>query len=126
MESITSAELIELVLLQREAFDTQFQFWITATFAVIVASFAAGRRLSAKYRWVVALLYMLTTFMIFARWVHDAREMGLLLSEIQQRGIPYTGPRVFAATKAVLMIFGTVTALVFLRQDSKSDRDSDT
>jgi hypothetical protein len=126
MESITSAELIELVLLQRQAFDTQFQFWITATFAVIVASFVVGNRLGVRYRLAIAALYFFTTFMVFARWGHDAREMGLLLSEIQDRGIPYAAPIVFAATKAVVMLFGTVTALVFLYQDAKSDREDDT
>jgi hypothetical protein len=63
--------------------------------------------------------------MIFARWGHDAQEMVLLLSEVQKRGIPYTGPIVFALTKAIIMVFGSVTALVFLYQDARSDREND-
>ena len=126
MESITSGELIELILLQREAFDTQFQFWITTSFAVIVASFVTGSRLGPRYRLAIAALYALTTFMIFARWGHDAREMVLLISEVQKRDIPYTGPIVFALTKAIIILLGTVTALVFLYQDAKNDRGKDT
>ncbi len=61
MDSIASADLMELVLLQRESFDFQLQFWITATFAVIVASFVAGQKLTVRYRLVLGALYLLTT-----------------------------------------------------------------
>jgi hypothetical protein len=126
MDSISSAELIELILLQRQGFDAQFQFWITATFAVIIASFATANRLGVRYRVAIAVLYILTTFMLFARWGSDGQEIVILYSEIKTRGIPYSGPRVFAVTKFVVVIFGTVTALVFLYHDAKNDRDDDT
>ena len=125
MESIASADLIELILLQRGSFDTQFQFWITTTFAVIVASFAAGSRLSGRYRLVVAALYILSTFMLFARWAYDGREMLLLVTEVQSRGIDFRPPIVFALAKLVLIVFGTVTTLTFLYHDAKSDREKD-
>jgi len=46
VDQISSADLLNLVLAQRSSIDLQFQFWLTITFAVIVASFIAGPRQS--------------------------------------------------------------------------------
>jgi hypothetical protein len=125
MDSIPSADLMELVLIQRDAFHDQMEFWITATFAVIVASFVAGHRLSVRYRLVLAVLYILTTAMLLARWVHDGREMLALIEELQNRGIPYDIPVTFALLRFLVMLGGTLTALAFMYQNSKMGEDGD-
>ena len=45
MEQYSPAELSELFLQAQALIDTQFQYWMSITFAVVVAGFVAGERL---------------------------------------------------------------------------------
>lgn len=53
MESLSTAELIEIAMSMRESLDDQFQYWLTITFAVVVGSFIAGQKLNNSLRLVV-------------------------------------------------------------------------
>ncbi len=53
MESLSTAELIEIAMSMRESLDDQFQYWLTITFAVVVGSFIAGHKLNKNLRLVV-------------------------------------------------------------------------
>lgn len=44
------------------------EFWVSATFAVIVARFVAGDRLSRRVLWVMAALYAMATLLSFTRF----------------------------------------------------------
>ena len=68
MEHIASSDLIDLLLLQREAIDVQFQFWISVTFALVVACFVAGSKIQPGYRLLLGGLYLMATatFLIVA------------------------------------------------------------
>ncbi|MBM4183787.1 MAG: hypothetical protein FJ207_06110 [Gemmatimonadetes bacterium] len=61
--------------------DTQFQFWISITFAVLVASFVADERLSRVERLVIAALYLIAASIILLRYTsalaHQAQVLGL-------------------------------------------------
>jgi hypothetical protein len=50
MEELTSIDMVEAYFLASETIDAQFQYWLTVTFAVVVAAFAAGNRLTRPMR----------------------------------------------------------------------------
>ena len=64
MDQIPTSDLLNLLLTQRASIDLQFQFWLSITFAVIVAGFVAGRRLDLKLRLLAAALYVLASALI--------------------------------------------------------------
>lgn len=114
MDQFSPAELAELFHLRESVIDTQFQFWITTTFAVIVASFVAGRRFSRRLRAVVALLYSIATVVMTSRWYYAAMEAILFRDQLREFGVPVEAPRVTIVSRIILVALGTSMALVFL------------
>ena len=65
---MTKADLLQLFLDVNQDIDTQFQFWISITFAVLVASFVADERLSRVERRVITALYLCAAMIILLRY----------------------------------------------------------
>jgi hypothetical protein len=114
MDQISSADLLNLVLAQRSSIDLQFQFWLTITFALIVASFIAGQRLTGKFRLLAATLYLLASAHIAARWIADGAAASEWLRVLAARGVVYEVPWIAAYLRMGVMLLGTLSALVFL------------
>jgi hypothetical protein len=114
MDRLSPADLAELFHLRETVIDTQFQFWITVTFAVIVASFVGGDYLSRRLRSVMAVLYGLSVVVFVSRWLYVAMDASLLRARLVELGIPATFPWVAVVSRVVLIALGTVAALVFL------------
>lgn len=70
---MTEYELTSLALDLFRDMDAQIQFWLQATFAVLVAVFFAGDRLTRGLRRLVALLYTAASLLAAARWVLTLR-----------------------------------------------------
>ena len=67
MNERSNIDLLNLVLLQRSSIDLQFQFWLSITFAVVVASFTAGPRLIFQLRlYGLNAAYSIIIFLILA------------------------------------------------------------
>ena len=126
MESVETADLIELVLIQREALASQLQFWLSVTFAVIAASFIAGPRLTARYRFSIGLLYFLATAMTMTGWVAAGDELLAMHVELGARGVNVDTPWVTAVLRFTLMALGAVLTLMFLYHDRHHIDDSNT
>jgi hypothetical protein len=121
MEHFSPAELAELRLLAVSVMDTQFQFWISITFAVVVATFAAGENLSRGLRYAAALLYGLATFVIVARFRDEggtAAAYGAALRDLGIETVIRVGPPTLLARYSLFAI-GTVAALIFLLWERK-------
>ena len=52
-------ELYELFYIILEAADRVFEFWLSASFAIVVATFIAADRLSKRMYQVITLAYIL-------------------------------------------------------------------
>lgn len=125
MESVETADLIELVLMQREALYSQMQFWLSATFAVILASFFAGSKLTGRYRLFVGLLYLLATAMTLAGWGEIGEEIMMMFDELERRGISIDPPWSAIVLRLSLIAIGATITLVFLFHDRHKDGAAD-
>ena len=70
MEQLSPAELLEFIMLHESVIDSQLQFWMTATFGIVVASFAARDVLTHRMRLIVSGLYLVATFVFASRWLY--------------------------------------------------------
>ena len=123
MESIETADLIELIIIQREMIASQTQFWLSVTFAVIAASFLAGARLTIRYRLFIGLLYVLATAMSLTASAAYGQELLTMHEAILSRGVNVDTPVVAAVLRFTLMGLGTVLTLTFLYHDRLHDED---
>jgi hypothetical protein len=125
MDAIETSELIDLMLVLRESMDMQIQFWISVTFAVVVASFSAGMRLSFRLRVLSVILYLVATAAFISRWYHDYNEMQFLLNEINLRGLEFEALQVPASLRMALVGIGTFSVVIFLFKDYIKATDDD-
>ena len=60
-------ETLQMVNASVERIDSLFQFWLSATFAAIVASHLAGEKLTKTYAGMLTSIYLLFTFSVVVR-----------------------------------------------------------
>ena len=66
--SLTFAEAAELFYIAMETQDRFFEFWITATFAVVIACHLASKTLTKGFSTMISLLYLAFSTNMIARW----------------------------------------------------------
>jgi hypothetical protein len=123
--TIETSDLIGLMLVLRESMDMQIQFWISVTFAVVVASVSASKRLSFRLRMLSALLYLVATAAFISRWYHDYNEMQAFLNLINSRGLEFEALQIPAALRMALIGIGTFSTVIFLFKDYIKATDDD-
>ncbi len=126
MEQYSPAELSELFLQAQALIDTQLQYWMSITFAVVVAGFVAGKRLTLRLRCIVGVLYALATFTLLIRMMTTGEDAVAIANTLQESGsiIFHTGPSIIIS-RLLLFGLGTIAALYFLlvsRRASELDR----
>jgi hypothetical protein len=120
MDQYSPAELSELFLLAQTSIDTQFQYWITITFAVVAAAFAAGERLTQRLRYVVVALYSLATFTLFMRALSTGEDARVILQTLAESGSLIFGiDLTVAVSRPLVFVMGTIAANYFLLASRK-------
>jgi len=120
MGQYSPAELAELALLAGASMDTQFQYWISVTFAVVVASFVAGERLSRPMRLLAAVLYLLASVLLISRFLQFAQTTRMYEIALADAGSPTASAgRLILFTRFLLFGLGTASALYFLFKTKK-------
>ena len=122
MDQVSTADLLNLLLAQRSSIDLQFQFWLTITFAVLVASFVAGHRLRWGLRWLAALLYAMASAHLIMRWMYDGTVGQHWVEELNRRGVDIAIPWAAVYLRMALMGVGTVSTLVFILTAARRHR----
>lgn len=117
-------ELTSLVYDLFRDMDAQIEFWMQATFAVVVAVYFAGHRLSLGLRRFLALLYLAASVQSALRWVLYLRRVLVHREEMTDLGysdIPTTWWLVGSVTTLLAVIFvgGVIGTVYFLaRKDA--------
>ena len=112
-------ELTTLVFDIFRDMDGQIQFWLEATFAVVVAVFFAGDRLSTPIRRVIAGLYLLASTIAAMRWALFLRRTLKYRERLREGGYPdiETDPALVGVISPLIMlmfIVGVVATLYFI------------
>ena len=85
MEAMTNAELVEAFTNFQTLIDSQFQYWLSISFAAIVAGAFAGEKLTPRIRWFLTFLYVTTTAMFILRFNALSSDLGVFYAEIGTR-----------------------------------------
>ena len=64
---MTEWELLQLLRSANEAIDSNFQFWLSSSFAVLMAFFFAGNTIVGYVKWTVVSLYLSSTILFSYR-----------------------------------------------------------
>jgi hypothetical protein len=94
---MNEAELFQIFLDVNQDIDTQFQFWMSITFAVLVASFVADERLSRMERMIVTALYICAAAILLERYMSAVSHMQDVMALFDASGFPRPDVPTFAA-----------------------------
>jgi hypothetical protein len=70
--------------------DAQYQYWISMSFAVVIASYLAGDVTTRPIRWGIAILYLGVTLMFGMRFIEYGGNALTLINASIERGFPWT------------------------------------
>ena len=102
-------------MILREDLGTQFQYWLSITFAILVARYVAGERFLMTWRIFAAVLYGLATAVFSIRYYVSGLNFRNYLGELGTRGDLWTGQSsILIGIRMTLFMVGTIGTLWFL------------
>jgi hypothetical protein len=108
---ITEVQLLQVFLDVNADVDTQFQFWISITFAVLVASYVADERLSRAERGAIAALYLCAATILLFRYLSALTYLEFVLQLFDRYGVVRpTLPTPAALLRLALFTLGSLVA----------------
>jgi hypothetical protein len=108
-------ELNTLLIEYSAAIDSQFNFWMAATFAIVVASHTAGDKLNRTGRLGLVLLYLLACSVFYLRYLGAADQVTYAIEQLLEMGQQSPSSELGIATRLIrqtLLIVGTIFAVV--------------
>ena len=121
-EKLNNEELIQLYDAVFANINTQFELWITITFAVIIASYVAGHRLERSLQYLIATLYTAVSLLLLLMLISAVSFAGSFNAfGIQAEQDPLTVFIVFL--RVGVWILGTIATLVFIFRRGGSGED---
>lgn len=118
MESLSVAEAIELIRINEEAMATQFETWLTITFATIVAVFAGRNLLTKLIRWLITMLYLLASLSVAAMSIYLAESNAQLTADLAARHVSIQAPVFAGIVFFTLFLVGVGTTVYFIHMKS--------
>lgn len=115
---MTEYELLALLREYDSPVAQDFEFFITATFAVIVVSYVTEGKLNKTARYVIAALYTSTVLLLALRYFNLQREMLVIFSSLAELDSDFlrdSGSIPFAAILRIfVMVCGSVVTIYVL------------
>ena len=123
MDSITNAELLELFFVSNEFIESQFQYWLSISFAAIIATSIVGERMANPIRYTLIVLYVMATVLFLLRYISAVEEFRSIATEASLRNI--VGDRGEALARptlilrSALFLIGASATIWFLHHKGK-------
>ena len=116
---MTEFELRTLLYEEVGVSTLDFEFWLTSSFAVLVAGYYAFSKLSPDLQKTVQRLYVLVAIVFLVHWFSSMYIMYGYNLELSSLGVDVglqIGPALATVMQSLLMVFGTITVVSFLKK----------
>jgi hypothetical protein len=107
-------EIWSLIEANQADAENQFQFWLATTFAVIIASYTAGHRLTIWARTSIAILYVLATIVFGLRYFNAFDALGYFVSQLRAFDVEPEGGNVISFVRSIVFFGGSLLAVVLI------------
>jgi hypothetical protein len=114
---LTFFQLLQLIDITINRLESVFQFWLSATFAAIVASHLANDRLTKAYASMLTGLYLVFTFSVVVRMMAFRETLERYLFQVAEIRGNSLGSSVVGLVNASIwatVILGTLATVVFI------------
>lgn len=124
MDPVSTADVLELIRINESAIVTQFQTWLTITFAVIVAAFFGKEHLHGRIMWLTTALYLSASIVIIGLSIYFAESNAVYFEVLRRRSVAFVSPVFAGAALFTLVLVGMFTACYFIHmQSEKGDKE---
>jgi len=127
METLSTADALEAALAIRDQVGVQFQYWLTITFAAIVAAHIAHNTLKFKLKVGVATLYLLASVLFLGLYLTTAVDYlpyrNLIIARGASMNDSYMALTLLFILRVALFIVGTSLTIWFLFKTDGGDAD---
>jgi hypothetical protein len=116
-------EILQMVDSTINRLESVFQFWLSATFAAIVASHLAGEKLTKLYAGVLTSIYLVFTFSVAVRitaWRSSLEQYLLRASEVRGDAGDSAVFGLINMSLWATIILGTIATVVFIWHSYRS------
>lgn len=129
---MTEYEVLSLIRESVVAINQDFEFFLTATFAVIVTSYAVGDKLGTFPRILLATLYLAATVLFYLRYETISGQAGYYIQLLTEMGSEFPQPQrgVHAVLRKLIMVLSSLAAVYLIfrpvlanRQDQESNKN---
>ncbi|HBW83484.1 MAG TPA: hypothetical protein DEF79_05530 [Gammaproteobacteria bacterium] len=117
MDLLSLPDAVELFYMAMETQDRFFEFWISATFAVIIACHLGSRTLTRGYSAIMAMMYTAFSVNMTSRWLLAQGAVTRYRAEMLTILEADTGSRLVDLARFLTfgtLIFGTICTLFFI------------
>jgi hypothetical protein len=116
---LNEAELISLLIESSLALDSNFEFWLTASFALLVASYLVKEEIPYPVFLITSFLYIVSTILFMVRGMATGRMLSSIRDQLGTMNsetaiISANENLLVAALYFVIMITGTATTIAFV------------
>ena len=129
METMSNAELLAYASAAIEGMGAQFQYWLSVSFAAIVASFMGANRLTNKARIILTVLYSLAVITFLFAYLAYLESVTVSGDIVAQRDTEILMPASYGLfliiSRALIFIFGTATTIWFIHSSDFLKPESD-
>ena len=123
-QEISDAELLNLFYVMAQQLDQQFEFWLAATFSLVIASHYLRGQMSRKMFLLLETTYILFTLFILSRLANVFMRASAIVTQENERGINASSSlATYTSGALMLLIFviGTTGAMYFLWTNYKEE-----
>ena len=118
-------ETLQMINLSIDRLESVFQFWLSATFAAIVASHLAGEKLTKIYASMLTGLYLIFTFSVIVRsitWSGALERYSEMLRTLRGDLGESTTFSIVNGSIWATLILGTLATVIFIWHSYTSNR----
>lgn len=129
MESMSNAELLNYASSAIDGMGAQFQYWLSVSFAAIVASFMGANRLTNKARVILTILYSFAVITFLLAYLAYLEGVIVTTNLMAQRGAEIMMPSSYGPfllfSRTLIFVLGTVTTIWFIHSSDFLEPESE-
>lgn len=121
MDSVATSDILQLIIAHEQFIDSQVEFWLTVTFATIVASFVGNSALTKTMRRIATVLYLVASVVFVSRMFYEGLDLIGYMSVLEPRGVIINPPYITVIARLILIILGVSATVYFVNFSQKKE-----
>jgi hypothetical protein len=123
LDGVSTGEILQLMIEHEQFIDSQVEFWLTVTFATIVASFVGKSVLTKTMRRIATVLYLVASAVFVSRMLYEAQDLIGYIDMLEPRGVLINPPYLTAIARYILIILGVSATVYFVNFSQNEDEN---